>query len=69
MNKELIAKMEQMIQDRDRFSQMLQDFSACLGPGVSDLKYSQISLDALVKISQAHTQDLQYVLGKMKEAK
>ena len=69
MKKELIAKMEQMIEDRDRFSQMLQDFSVCLGPGVGDLEYSQISLDALVKISQAHTQDLQYVLGKMKEAK
>mgnify|MGYP003348328093 CR=1 FL=1 len=67
MNKELIAKMEQMIQDRERFIEMLENFSSCLGVG--DLEYSQMSLSALVKISQAHTQDLQYVLGKMKEAK
>ena len=66
MNKKLIAKLEQMIEDRERFNDMLRDFSACLGVG--DLEYSQMSLDALVKISQAHSQDLQYVLGKMKAA-
>ena len=67
MNNELIAKLEQMIEDRGRFSEMLENFSSCLGVG--DLEYSQMSLSALVKISQAHTQDLQYVLGKMKETK
>ena len=56
-----------LFRSRERFIEMLENFSSCLGVG--DLEYSQMSLSALVKISQAHTQDLQYVLGKMKEVK
>ena len=65
--KQLIAKLEEMITDRERFSDMLKDFEVCLGPGVSDLEYSQMSLSALVKISQLHTIDLKYVVDKIKE--
>ena len=65
--KQLIAKLEEMIEDRERFDNMMKDFSVVCLEDVSE--YSQMSFNALVKISQAHTIDLKYVLSKMKEAK
>jgi hypothetical protein len=55
--KQLIAKLEEMIQDREWFD--------------TELKVSQSNLygitDALVKLSECHTLDLKYVLKKVKE--
>ncbi len=65
--KQLIAKLEEMVEDRERFNDMMKDFPVVHLDNVSE--YSQMSFNALVKISQAHTIDLKYVLGKMKEAK
>jgi len=65
--KQLIAKLEQMVEDREHFDDMMKDFSVTQLEDVSE--YSQMSFNALIRISQAHTIDLKYVLGKMKEAK
>jgi hypothetical protein len=65
--KQLIAKLEQMVEDRGHFDDMLKDFSVTQLDDVSE--YTQMSFNALMRISQAHTIDLKYVLGKMKEAK
>ncbi len=67
--KQLIAKLEEMVEDRERFDDMLKDFSVvCLGD-IHNSEYAQMSLNALIRISQLHTIDLKYVLGKMKETK
>lgn len=65
--KQLIAKLEQMVEDREHFDNMMKDFPVVHLEDVSE--YSQMSFNALVKISQAYTVDLKYVLGKMKETK
>lgn len=65
--KQLIAKLEQIVEDREQFDDMIKDFSVNHIEDFSE--YSQISFNAMVKLSQLHTLDLKYVLGKMKEAK
>jgi len=62
--KQLIAKLEEMVEDRGHFDDMLKDFSVTQLDDVSE--YTQMSFNALIRISQAHTIDLKYVLGKMK---
>lgn len=62
--KQLIAKLEQMVEDREHFDDMMKDFSVTQLDDVSE--YSQMSFNALTRLSQAHTIDLKYVLGKIK---
>ena len=65
--KQLIAKLEQMVEDREHFDNMLKDFSVTQLDDVSE--YTQMSFNALIKISQAHTNDLKYVLDKVEMLK
>jgi hypothetical protein len=54
--KQLIAKLEEMIQDREWFDTALKESQSTTG-----------ITDALVKLSECHTIDLKYVLKKVKE--